>query len=30
VEDGIAFSVADYRYTAGVACLRAKVEVDRR
>lgn len=25
VEDGIAFSVSDYRYTAGVACLRTEV-----
>lgn len=29
MEDGIAFSVADHRYTAGVACLRANVEVKR-
>jgi lipopolysaccharide transport system ATP-binding protein len=29
MEDGVAFSVADYRYTAGVACLRAEVEVQR-
>lgn len=27
VEDGVAFSVSDHRYTAGVACLRAGVEV---
>lgn len=29
MEDGLAFSVADYRYTAGVACLRTEVEVRR-
>lgn len=27
VEDGVAFAVADFRYTAGVAALRARVEV---
>lgn len=30
LEDAVAFSVADSRYTAGVANLRAKVEVVRR
>jgi hypothetical protein len=30
LEDAVAFSVADTRYTAGVANLRAKVEVVRR
>lgn len=29
VQDGAAVSVADHRYTAGVACLRAEVEIDR-
>jgi len=29
LEDAIAFSVADSRYTAGVACLRATVSVER-
>jgi lipopolysaccharide transport system ATP-binding protein len=29
VEEAILFSVADTRYTAGVANLRARVEVER-
>ncbi|MBI3208459.1 MAG: Wzt carbohydrate-binding domain-containing protein, partial [Candidatus Solibacter usitatus] len=29
VEDGVALAVADHRYTAGVACLRATVEARR-
>jgi len=29
MEDGVAFSVADHRYTAGVACLRTSVQVQR-
>jgi len=30
LEDAVAFSVTDSRYTAGVANLRAVVEVERR
>ncbi|MBI3680424.1 MAG: Wzt carbohydrate-binding domain-containing protein [Acidobacteria bacterium] len=29
MEDGLAFSVVDHRYTAGVACLRAHIEVQK-
>jgi hypothetical protein len=29
MEDAVAFAVADSRYTAGVANLRAQVSVDR-